>query len=98
MEVGPLMKLSFSSRSKRRATIFRAVNISDSHYGMKTQLGKLNRNDRSWKHRSYRVCHFRHGLEEGHGEQRAARALRQRLNAGGFSGSRWFERPLSRLD
>jgi hypothetical protein len=42
-----------------------------------------NRNDRSWQHRSYYCCHFVHGLEEGHGNESAARSLCERANARG---------------
>src|SRR5437879_4397941 len=40
---------------------------------MKSRRVKRIRNDRSWQHRSYRVCHFVHGLKESHGDEREAR-------------------------
>ena len=44
-----------------------------------------NRNDRSWKHHYKRVCHFVHGLEKDHGDERATDASGKRNNPGGIS-------------
>jgi hypothetical protein len=59
---------------------------------------KHNRNDRSWKDRSVHVCHFIHGLKEGHGDQCAARAPRKEVDPRGLGTSGRSERPLSRFD
>src|ERR1700736_831340 len=61
---------------------------------MKSMQFKRNRNDRSWKHRSCRVCHFGHGPKEGHGDQLAPRTPSKRADSGGVSGSGQSKRPL----
>jgi hypothetical protein len=67
-------------------------------YRMKTCQFKNNRNDRSWKHRSWHVCHFANGFEGGHGDQRATGAPGKEIDPRGTGASGGSKRAVSRID